>query len=52
VSHFATIALSDWFPLAVIGTTFTALGVIKLVGLKLGIVGGAGKPFKQRLCGT
>ena len=45
-------SFADWFPQAIIGTTFTALGVTKLVGLKLGMVGGAGKPWKQRLCGT
>ncbi len=45
--HFA-----DWFPLAAVGVTFTLLGGIKLWGLKRGIVGGAGKPVAERLCGT
>ena len=30
----------------------TILGSIRLWGLKRGIVGGAGKPVVQRLCGT
>jgi hypothetical protein len=45
-------AFGDWFPLAAVGLTFTVLGSLKLWGLKQGIVGGAGKPFTQRLCGT
>ncbi len=46
------IALADWLPLATVGLTFTLLDSIKLWGLKKGIVGGADKPFTQRLCGT
>jgi hypothetical protein len=46
------IAFADWFPLAMVGLTFTILGSIKLWGLKQGIVGGADKPFIQRLCGS
>ena len=46
------IAFADWFPLAMVGLTFTLLGSIKLWGLKRGIVGGADKPISQRLCGT
>ena len=46
------IAFADWFPLAMVGLTFTLLGGIKLWGLKRGIVGGAYKPLTQRLCGT
>jgi hypothetical protein len=46
------IAFFDWFPLAMVGLTFTLLGGIKLWGLKQGILGGADKPFTQRLCGT
>jgi hypothetical protein len=42
----------DWFLLATVGLMFTILGCIKLWGLKQGVVGGAGKPFAQRLCGT
>jgi hypothetical protein len=46
------IAFTDWLPLATVGLAFTLLGNIKLWGLKRGIVGGADKPFSQRLCGT
>jgi len=46
------ITFADWFPLATVGFTFTILGSIKLRGLRRGIVGGASKPFTQRLCGT
>jgi hypothetical protein len=46
------IATADvWVPLLV-GITFTALACLKLYGLARGIVGGAGKPAAQRLCGT
>ena len=45
-------AFSDWFPPATVGLTFTLLGSVKLWGLRRGIVGGAGKPVVQRLCGT
>jgi hypothetical protein len=46
------IPFSDWFPLATVGVTFMIVGSLKLWGLKRGIVGGAGKPALQRLCGT
>ena len=46
------VEFTDWFPLATVGLTFTLLGCLKLRGLKQGIVGGAGKPVVQRLCGT
>jgi hypothetical protein len=46
------ITFSDWFPLATVGFTFALLGCLKLWGLREGIVGGAGKPVVQRLCGT
>ncbi len=39
-------------PLASVGATFTALGFLKLYGLKKGIVGGGGKPFACRLMGS
>ncbi len=42
----------DWFPLALAGVTFTALGGFKLYGLRHGLVGGHDKPVFQRLCGT
>ena len=46
------ITFAHWFPLATVGLTFTILGSVKLWGLRRGIVGGAGKPVVQRLCGT
>ena len=46
------ITFVDWLPPATVGLTFTILGSIKLWGLNRGIVGGADKPFAQRLCGT
>jgi hypothetical protein len=46
------LAFSDWLPQATVGLTFTILGSLKLWGLRRGIVGGAGKPVVQRLCGT
>jgi hypothetical protein len=45
-------AFAAWFPPALVGITFTLLGLIKLYGLLRGIEGGGGKPFTQRLCGT
>jgi hypothetical protein len=46
------IPFDDWFPLAAVGVVFTAIGLIKLYGLRRGIVGGANKPIVQQLCGT
>ncbi len=46
------IEFTDVFPLALAGTMFTLLGILKLWGLRRGIVGGADKPAVQRLCGT
>jgi hypothetical protein len=48
----AMISLADWLPPALVGTTFTLLGSMKLYGLWRGVVGGADKPFATRLCGT
>jgi hypothetical protein len=45
------IALSDWLPPALVGVTFTTLGLLKIYGFKKGIVGGGGKPAKCRLLG-
>jgi hypothetical protein len=45
-------AFSDWFPLAVVGVMFTLFGLLKLYGLRRGIVGGRDKPVVQRACGT
>ena len=46
------LTFSDWFPQATVGLTFTIVGSLKLWGLNRGIVGGAGKPVVQRICGT
>jgi hypothetical protein len=46
------VPFEDWFPLATVGATFSALGVIKLLGQHRGIVGGGGKPWQQRLAGS
>jgi hypothetical protein len=35
-----------------VGSFFTAVGVLKLYGLRRGIVGGRRKPIVQRLCGS
>jgi hypothetical protein len=43
---------AEWFPLALAGVTFTALGGFKVYGLWHGVVGGRDKPAMQRLCGT
>ena len=45
-------AFADWFPLALAGVFLTAFGILKLYGLRRGIVGGRDKPFVQRACGT
>ena len=44
--------LADWLPPALVGTSFTALGALKLDGLRRGVIGGHDKPLRQRLCGT
>ena len=46
------LAFADWFPLLVVGVTFTLLGVLKLWGLRRGLLGGRGKPALERLCGA
>jgi hypothetical protein len=46
------LSVSDWLPLAAIGATFTLLGVLKVYGRCRGIVGGGGKPWDTRLCGS
>ncbi len=47
-----TLPLSDWLPPALVGLTFTALGLLKVYGLTRGIVGGSCKPASQRICGS
>jgi hypothetical protein len=45
-------AFSDWFPPALVGITFTGFAVLKLYGMSHGMVGGGGKPFRQRCLGS
>ncbi len=45
-------AFADWLPPAAVGIVFTALGTLKLYGLRRGIVGGKDKPFMEKACGT
>jgi hypothetical protein len=45
-------AIVEGLPDLLVGVTFTALACIKFYGLQRGIVGGRGKPFRRRLCGT
>jgi hypothetical protein len=46
------IPFTEWFPLVVLGVTFTALGCLKMYGLARGIEGGSDRPVAQRMCGT
>jgi hypothetical protein len=46
------ISYTDWLPPAVIGVTFTLMGLLKLYGLWKGVVGGGDKPIVTRVCGT
>jgi len=45
-------AIADWLPPAMVGTTFTAMGILKMYGLLRGVVGGRDKPFLDYVCGT
>jgi hypothetical protein len=45
-------AFVDWFPPALVGVSFTLFGLLKLYGLRRGIIGGREKPVVQRACGT
>lgn len=45
-------SLAQWLPPALVGTTFTLIGALKLFGFCTGVVGGATKPFMTKLCGT
>jgi len=45
-------AFADWFPQALAGVIFTLFGLLKLYGLRRGIVGGRDKSVVQRACGT
>jgi hypothetical protein len=42
----------ELLPLICIGTTFTAVGVMKLIGFRYNIVGGGGKPWRTKLYGS
>ena len=44
--------LAGLLPPLAVGLMFTILGSLKLWGLRRGIVGGADKPFAQKICGT
>jgi hypothetical protein len=46
------ISFINWFVPALVGTTFTLMGALKLYGFVRGIVGGADKPYITKLCGT
>lgn len=46
------IPFHDWFPLSVVGLTFTTLSVAKFYGLHKNIVGGGGKCARDRLLGV
>ena len=46
------IAFADWFPLLMVGSVFTAVGLLKVYGLRHNIVGGGGKPLSCRLRGS
>jgi hypothetical protein len=43
---------ADWFPLLMIGSVFTTVGLLKLHALRHNIVGGGDKSFSCRLRGT
>lgn len=46
------ISFINWSIPALIGVQFTLLGSLKIYGLSRGVVGGADKPFINKLCGT
>jgi hypothetical protein len=46
------VPFQDWFPLSVVGLTFTTLSVAKFYGLRKGIVGGGGKCARDRFLGV
>jgi hypothetical protein len=43
--------LSEWLPNALVGITFTTLGLLKVYGWRRGILGGRGQPIACRLLG-
>ena len=46
------LTIPDWFPLATVGGTFTAVGLLKIYGFRKGIIGGGGRPVSCRLLGS
>ena len=46
------LALPYWFTPAVLGVTFTTIGLLKIYGLCRGVIGGRNKPFFQYAIGT
>ncbi len=46
------LTFTDWFPLGLVGVTFTVFACLKFFGLARGIEGGRGKPAFQYVCGT
>lgn len=46
------IVFADWFPLLLVGGTFTTLGLLKVYGFRHNMVGGGHKPWRSRLLGT
>lgn len=44
--------IAEWLPGTLVGVVFTFVACLKFYGLRRGIEGGSGKPFRQRLCGT
>jgi hypothetical protein len=45
-------AIADWLPPVMVGTTFTAMGILKMYGLLRGVVRGRDKPWLDYLCAT
>lgn len=42
---------SECLPPAAVGATFTTIGLLKVYGLRKGVIGGGGKPISCRLLG-
>jgi hypothetical protein len=46
------VPLQDWLPSASMGVFFTTFGMLKIWGLRRGIIGGCGKSAMTRACGS
>jgi len=46
------IPFADWFPLLLVGGSFTAVGLLKVYGFRHNVIGGGGKPWGTRLLGS